>query len=180
VTTPLLVALRFCFLASARPPKEQKPSAANRSANGFASSPAHAPRHVWAVESAATERTDARLVKRVVLLRLFYGGEMQKCDVARLAHEPLFFSPHHRNHVALILFKAVDERRPPSPPAPNPPLRFGLRVVQNPRSLFFTFRRWIAIIVWIVQWAGDYRRSRTALDIFANTARRSCRCLHCE
>jgi hypothetical protein len=38
------------------------------------SSPAHAPRHVWASGSAAAERAAARLVKRVVLLRLFYGS----------------------------------------------------------------------------------------------------------
>jgi hypothetical protein len=79
---------QILFFGVCTPPKEQKPSAANRSANGFASSP---PRHVWAVESAATERIDDRLVKRVVLLRLFYGSEMQKCDVARLQHQPLFF-----------------------------------------------------------------------------------------
>ena len=76
----------------------------------------------------------SRLGKRVVLLRLFYGGEMQKCD--SLSHR-LFFHPIHRNHVAPILFKKLDEQRPPtppSPPAPRPPLCFGLRVVQNPRS----------------------------------------------
>jgi len=39
---------------------------------------------------AATERTDARPVKRVVLLRLFYGGAMLNL-MSRGKHQRLFF-----------------------------------------------------------------------------------------
>jgi hypothetical protein len=96
--------------------------------------PPHVPPDTFGLsDRPVTERAPmSRLGKRVVLLRLFYGGEMQKCDSVVSV---CFFHSIYRNHVARILFKAVDERRPPD--APQPPLCFGLRVVQNPRSPFF-------------------------------------------
>jgi hypothetical protein len=96
--------------------KEQSRRQPTEAPTALLSSPSRAPRHVWAVGSAVTESAPmSRLGKRVVLLRLFYGGEMQKCDsVVRVC----FFHPIYRNHVAPILFKGLDERRPPTPPSP--------------------------------------------------------------
>jgi putative membrane protein len=38
-------------------------------------------------------------------------------------------------------------------------------MIGGPFLLLFALIGVIAIIVWVVQWAGDSRRSRTALDI---------------
>ena len=60
-----------------------------------------------------------RLGKREVLLRLFYGGEMQKYEFGRAALASVFvFPPHPQEPCAPILFNALDERRPPTPPSP--------------------------------------------------------------
>jgi hypothetical protein len=73
--------------------KEQSRRQPVEAPTALLSSPPHMPPTRLGGRVGAAERTDARLVKRVVLLRLFYGSEMQKCDVARLQHQPLFFSP---------------------------------------------------------------------------------------
>jgi hypothetical protein len=94
--------------------------------------PTRAPRHVWAVGSAVTAAVptgracgsaEAFLRRRNAEMRLG-GFSISVC----------FSTTPTGTKSSRSCFKAIESGGPRRPPAPRPPLCFGLRAMQNPRS----------------------------------------------